>query len=146
MRSENDFNGIYFQNHFYLKTGDNRNGLSLGCSEWDTSSVPSVRRRSLLHCWLAEDTQYFGHIVHLPLHNAQYMDVVVYHCIGIKQKMHFRFNVMLRFALKDIKKWLVGNKSVFCLVISPSINWGKLSYNSNWILKIILHCKCLLSN
>ena len=68
------------------------------------------------------DAQYFGHIVHLPLHNAQYMDVVVYHCIGIKQKMHFRFNVMLRFALKDIKKWLVGNKSVFCLVISPSIN------------------------
>ena len=73
-------------------------------------------------CWFAEDAQYFGHNVHLPLHNAQYMDVVVYHCIGIKQKMHFRFNVMLRFALKDIKKWLVGNKSVFCLVISPSIN------------------------
>ena len=37
------FNGIYFHNHFYLKTGTSRNGLSLGYSEQDTSSVRRCR-------------------------------------------------------------------------------------------------------
>ena len=36
---ENNFNDIYFHNHFYFKTGVSRNGLSLGYSEGDTSSV-----------------------------------------------------------------------------------------------------------
>ena len=36
---ENNFNGIYFHNHFYLKTGVSRNGLSPGYSDRDTSSV-----------------------------------------------------------------------------------------------------------
>ena len=39
MGFENNFNGIYFHHHFYLKTGVSRNGLSLGFSERDTSSV-----------------------------------------------------------------------------------------------------------
>ena len=39
MGSENNFNGIYFHHYFYLKTGVSRNGLSLGYSERDTSSV-----------------------------------------------------------------------------------------------------------
>jgi hypothetical protein len=33
------FNGIYFHRHFYLKTGVSKNGLSLGYSEQDTSTV-----------------------------------------------------------------------------------------------------------
>ena len=39
MGSENNFNGIYFHHHFYLKTGVSKNGLSPGYSERDTSSV-----------------------------------------------------------------------------------------------------------
>ena len=39
MVSENNFNGIYFHHHFYLKTGVSKNGLSLGYSEQDTSTV-----------------------------------------------------------------------------------------------------------
>ena len=41
MGSENNFNGIYFHHHFYLKTGVSRNGFSLGYSEQDTSTVIS---------------------------------------------------------------------------------------------------------
>ena len=33
LRSKNYFNGIYFHNNFYLKTGVSRNGLYLGYSE-----------------------------------------------------------------------------------------------------------------
>ena len=39
MGFENNFNGIYFHHHFYLKTGVSRNGLSPGYSERDISSV-----------------------------------------------------------------------------------------------------------
>ena len=38
---ENNFNGIYFHPYFYLKTGVSRNGLSLGYSEQETSTVCS---------------------------------------------------------------------------------------------------------
>jgi hypothetical protein len=36
---ENNFNGTTFHHHFCLKTGVSRNGLSLGYSERDTSTV-----------------------------------------------------------------------------------------------------------
>ena len=36
---ENNFNGTTFYHHFCLKTGVSRNGLTLGYSEKDTSSV-----------------------------------------------------------------------------------------------------------
>ena len=39
MGFENNFNGIYFHRHFYLKTSVSRNGLSPDYSEQDTSSV-----------------------------------------------------------------------------------------------------------
>ena len=39
MGFENNFNGIYFHHHFYLKTDVSRNGYSPGYSERDTSSV-----------------------------------------------------------------------------------------------------------
>ena len=40
MGFKNDFNGVgYFHHNFYLKTGVSKNGLSLGYSEQDTSSV-----------------------------------------------------------------------------------------------------------
>jgi hypothetical protein len=38
---ETNFNGTTFHHHFCLKTGVSRNGLSLGYSEQDTSTVPS---------------------------------------------------------------------------------------------------------
>ena len=42
MGFENNFNGIYFHHHFYLKTGVSRNGLSPGYSERDTGGVKYV--------------------------------------------------------------------------------------------------------
>ena len=42
MGFENNFNGIYFHHHFYLKTDVSRNGYSPGYSERDTSSVPKL--------------------------------------------------------------------------------------------------------
>ena len=41
MGFENDFNGIYFHHHFYLKTGVSRNGLSFRYSKQDTRNVMS---------------------------------------------------------------------------------------------------------
>ena len=43
MGFENNFIGIYFHRHFYPKTGVSRNGLSLGYSERDTSTVANVK-------------------------------------------------------------------------------------------------------
>ena len=43
MGFENNFNGIYFHHHFYLKTGVSRNGLSPDYSEQDTGTPPLTR-------------------------------------------------------------------------------------------------------
>ena len=48
MGFENNFNGIYFHHHFYLKTGVSRNGLSPGYSERDTSSVSTYKLTIIL--------------------------------------------------------------------------------------------------
>ena len=52
MGFENNFNGTTFHHHFCLKTGVSRNGLSLGYSERDTSTVYSLALASSIPSWL----------------------------------------------------------------------------------------------
>ena len=70
MGSENNFNGRYFHHHFYHKTGVIRNGLSLGYSEQDTSTV--LFEGEIIYFFVSKTLYFNSHIIEFQMSPTGY--------------------------------------------------------------------------